>query len=99
METCSTWEIATLELTDQETQANLQQIIMNIPDPINPKCKLFHTINKMFIRDGYIFRFHPSQSQQAREVVAGLLVFLTGLWCEMINTMKFHKIFTDGVIE
>jgi len=62
METCSTWEIATLELMDQETQANLHQIIMNIPYPMN---KLLHAVNKMFICDGYIFRFHPSRSQQA----------------------------------
>jgi len=32
-------------------------------------------------------------------VVAGLLVFLTGLWDGMINTTKFHKFFTDGAIE
>ncbi len=99
METCSTWEIATLELMDQETQADLCLIIMNVLDPINPKCKLFHAVNKMFIRDGYIVRFHPSRSQQARKVVAGLLVFLTGLWCAMINTLKFHKFFTVGAIE
>ncbi len=84
---------------DWKTQANLCQIIMNILDPINPKCKLFHTVNKMFIRDGYIFRFHPSQIQQACKVVGGLLVFLTGIWCETINTLKFHKFFTDGMIE
>jgi len=72
---------------------------MNIPDPINPKIKLFHMVNKMFICNGYIFQFHPSWSQQAREVVAGLLVFLTGLWCGTINTMKFHKFFTDRAIE
>jgi len=32
-------------------------------------------------------------------VVAGLLVFLTGLWEGTINTAKFHKFFTDGAIE
>jgi len=34
-----------------------------------------------------------------REVVAGLLMFLTGLWEGTINTMKFHKFFTNGAIE
>jgi len=53
----------------------------------------------MLIRDGYIFWFHPSRSQQAREVVAGLLVFLKGLWQGTINTDKFHKFFTEGAIE
>ena len=50
-------------------------------------------------QDGYIFRFHPSQIQQACKVVGGLLVFLTGIWCETINTLKSHKFFTDGMIE
>jgi len=99
METCSTWEIATLNLINRQTQATLRQIIMNIPDPTNPAGKLFCAVNKMFIRDGYIFRFHPSRIQQAREVVAGLLVFLKGLWRGTINAEKFHKFFTEGVIE
>jgi len=72
---------------------------MNILDPTNPAGKLFHTINKMFIRDGYIFWFHPSRSQQACEVVAGLLAFLKGLWHGTINAEKFHKFFTEGVRE
>jgi len=99
METCSTWEISTLDLTDRQTDANLRQFIMNIPDPGQPATKLFHAVSKMFSRDGHIFRFHPSRSQQAREVVAGLLVFLKGLWEGLIPTNKFHKFFTDGAIE
>jgi len=99
METCSTWEPATINLIDRQTQATLQQIIMNIPDLVHPASKLFHTVNKMYSRDGFIFRFHPSKSQQAREVVAGLLVFLTGLWDGMINTAKLHKFLTDRAIE
>jgi len=31
------------------------QIILNIPNPANPTGKLFHTANKMFICDEYIF--------------------------------------------
>jgi len=52
----------------------------------------------MFIQDGYIFCFHPS-SQQAREVVAGLLLFLMGLWGVTINVSKFNKFFMDGAIK
>jgi len=96
METCSTWEISTLELTDHQMEANLHQFIMNIPNLAQPATKLFHAVNKMFSRDGHIFRFHLSCSQQAREVVAGLLVFLKGLWEGVIPTKKFHKFFTDG---
>jgi len=99
METCSTWEPATIDLINHQTQATLRQIIMNIPDLVHPASKLFHTVNKMYSRDGFIFWFHPSQSQQVREVVAGLLVFLTGLWKGMINMAKFHKFFTDRAIE
>jgi len=90
---------ATLDLINKQTKATHWQIIMNILDPIQPTCKLFHAVNKMYIRDSFIFRFHPSCSQQAREVVTGLLVFLTGLWEGTINTMKFHKFFTNGVIK
>jgi len=99
METCSTWEISTLDLKDRQTDANLRQFIMNIPDPAQPNTKLFNVVSKMFSRDGHIFCFHPSQSQQAREVVAGLLVFLKGLWEGLIPTNKFHKFFMDGAIE
>jgi len=45
MEMCSTWEIVMLDLIDWQMQATLQQIIMNIPNPSNPKCKLFHMVN------------------------------------------------------
>jgi len=99
METCSTWEIAMLDLYDNQTKANLWQLIMNIPDPLQPICRLFHVVNKMFIRDSYIFQFHPSWSQQAHKVVAGLLVFLKGMWQGTINVNKFHKFFTEGMIE
>ncbi len=99
METCSTWEISMLDLTDHQTNANLRQFIMNILDPGQPATKLFHAVSKMFSRDRHIFRFHPSRSQHAREVVAGLLVFLKGLWEGLIQTNKFHKFFTDGAIE
>jgi len=91
METCSMWELATLDLIDQQTQATLLQIIMNILDPLQLTCKLFHVVNKVYIHDRYIFHFHPSQSQEVQEVVAGLLVFLTGLWDSTIITAKFHK--------
>jgi len=72
---------------------------MNILDLAQPATKLFHAVNKMFSKDRHIFRFHPSRSQQAREVVAGLLVFLKGLWEGIIPTKKFHKFFNDGAIE
>jgi len=64
-----------------------------------PACKLFHAVNKMYIWDGFIVCFRPSRSQQAREVVARLLVFLMGLWEGTINMAKFHKFFTDGAIK
>jgi len=91
METCSTWEISTLNLPDRQTEANLQQFIMNIPDPAQPATNLFYAVNEMFSKDGHIFQFHPSHSQQAQEVVAGLLVFLKGLWDGIIPMKKFHK--------
>jgi len=99
METCITWEISTLDLPDTTLGANLRHIIMNIPDPEKPEEKLFHAVNKMLRHDGYIFRFNPSRSQSAREVVAGLLVFLQGTWASTLAPDKFHKFFTGPAIE
>jgi len=60
METCTTWEIETLDLEDHSMEATLRQLIMNIPDPVNSKSWLFYSVNKMFIKLEYILRFHPS---------------------------------------
>jgi len=98
METCTTWEIACLDLEEHATEATLRQLIMNIPDPANPKSRLFHSVNKMFIKSEYILRFHPSRSQNARDVVAGLCVYLKGLWQGVIKVSKFNKFFTDTAI-
>jgi len=54
-----------------------------------------HDDKQDVIQDGYIFCFHPSQSKLAREVLAGLLVFLKGLWSSTINTMKFFSMMTQ----
>jgi len=99
METCTTWEIANLDLEDHTSKATLWQLIMNIPDLANPKSRLFHLVNKMFSKPKYILCFHPSWSQNARNVVAGLCVYLKGLWHGIINTTKFNKLFTDTVID
>jgi len=72
---------------------------MTIPDPTEPAAKLFHSVNITFNCDGYIFRFHLSHSQTARDVVAGLLVFLTGIWSGIIDPKKFHKFFLAMAIE
>jgi len=92
METCSTWEIVMLDLVDRQTQVILRQIIMNIPDPSNPKCKLFHAVNKMFIQDGYIFCFHLSRSQQAREVVGQIISLLDGPMGRNDQCIKIQQI-------
>jgi len=99
METCTTWEIASLDLADHSTEATLRQLIMNIPDPANPKSRLFHSVNKMFIKSEYILRFHPSRSQNARDVVAGLCVYLKGLWQGIVDVNKFNKFFTETAID
>jgi len=92
-ETCITWEIATIDLVDKTLCTLFRAVLMNILDPTEPAAKLFHSVNITFNRDGYIFRFHPSCSQTARDVVAGLLVFLTGIWSGIIDPTKFHKFF------
>jgi len=99
METCTTWEIANLDLEDHSTEATIRQIIMNIPDPANPVSKLFHSVNKMFNKPDYILRFHPSRSQNARDVVAGLCVYLKGLWQGVIDVSRLNKFFTDTALD
>ena len=99
METCITWELSTLDLVDSTTGANLRQFIMNIPDPEKPEERLFHAVNKMLRHDGHIFRFNPNRSQSAREIVAGLLVYLKGMWIPTVEPSKFNKFFTGSAIE
>jgi len=99
METCITWELSTLDLVDSTTGANLRQFIMNIPDPERPGERLFHAVNKMLRHDGYIFCFNPNKSQSAREIVAGLLVYLQGMWTPTVAPAKFNKFFTGPAIE
>jgi len=56
-------------------------------------------VNKMLRHDGYIFRFNPNRSQSAREIVAGLLVYLQGMWTPTVEPSKFNKFFTGPAIE
>jgi len=53
----------------------------------------------MFIKNGAILRFHPSRIQNARDVVAGLCVYIKGLWQGVVDEQKFNKFFTDTVID
>jgi len=62
METCITWEIANLDLKDHSSEATLHQLIMNIPDPANPKSRLFHLVNKMFSKP----QIHPPFPSQPK---------------------------------
>jgi len=99
MESCLTWEIATLNLPDKTLQSNLRQLILAIPGPDHPHQKLFHLVSKTFMEDSHIFQFHPSKSQHARGVVTGLLAFLKGMWSKHMDTKKFHKFFNEGAID
>jgi len=99
MQMCMKWETTTLDLMDQSTEATLWQLIMNIPDPANTKCHVFHVVNKMFLKEGFIFCFHPVYSQNAQDIIAGLVVNLKGLWHGVIKTAKFNIIFTDMALD
>jgi len=59
---------------------------------------LFHSVSKMVVKDTFIFCFHLSKSQSAREVVAGLLVFLKGMWGGILLADKLHKFFTADAL-
>jgi len=49
----------------------------------------------MFSRTTSILWFHPSQSQNAQDVVAGLCVNFKGLWQGVIDHNKLNKFFTN----
>jgi len=99
MESCLTWEIATLNLPNKMLQANLWQLVLAILDPDKPHQQLFHSVSKTFTKDGNIFQFHPGKIQHAHGVVTGLLVFLKGMWEEHLDMKKFYKFFNDGAID
>jgi len=99
METCLMWEVAALDLEDHMTEATLCQMIMNLPDPSNPLQKLFHLVNMRFSQDAAILQFHPSKSQNARDVVAGLCIYLKGLWQGVIDDNKLNNFFTDTALD
>jgi len=98
-ETCITWEIATIDLEDKTLHNSLHYILMNIPDPENFGQKLFHLVNQMFNKNGSILRFHPTCSQNAQDIVAGLCVYIKGLWQGLIDEQKFNKFFTDTALD
>jgi len=52
----------------------------------------------MTVKEVFVFHFQPSRSQQAWEVVAGLLVFLKGLWGSILPADKLHKFFTSDAL-
>jgi len=52
-----------------------------------------------FSQDAAILRFHPSKSQNARDVVVGLCVYLKGLWQGVIDENKLNKFFTDTALD
>jgi len=53
----------------------------------------------MFFKLEYILRFHPSRSQNARDVVAGLCVYIKGLWQGVVDVSKFNKFFMETAID
>jgi len=99
MDSCILWELATLDLANKATKTNLQQLIMAIPNPDWPEHWLFHSINKMYLNSSYIFCFKPAKAQSMREIVAGLLIFLKGIWKDHIDTENFNKFFTCSAIK
>jgi len=78
---------------DHSMEATLWQLIINLPDPGNPSSKLFHSVNMMVSKEAAILHFHPSKSQNARDVVAGLCIYLKGLWQGMIDNSKTQQTF------
>jgi len=58
--------------------SNTTAVNMNIPDPANPLLCLFHSVNKMFSAMASILHFYPSHSQNVRDVVAGLCIYMKG---------------------
>jgi len=97
-QTCIAWELSTIDLEGQMLCTSQCYVLMNIPDPEKPAELLFHLVSKMVAKDTFIFRFHPSKSQSTCEVVAGLLIFLKGMWGCILPADKLHKFFTADAL-
>jgi len=95
---CITWELSTIDLKDWTLCTTLRYVLMNILDPEKPSELLFHAVSNMMAKDTFIFCFHPSKSQSAQEVIAGLLIFLKGMWGGIIPADKLHKFFTADAL-
>jgi len=53
----------------------------------------------MLFQDCFIIHFHPNKSYHAHKVVAGLLVFLCGLWNGILDVHKFDNFFMTITME
>jgi len=95
---CIMWELSTINLEDRTLRTSLCYVLMNIPNPKKTSELLFHLVSKMVVKDTFIFHFHPSKSQLAREIIAGLLVFLKGIWGGILPADKLHKFFTADTL-
>jgi len=91
METCLTWEILKLDLTDCQTDANLQQFIMNIPDPTQPVTKLFHAVSKMFSREGISSASIPVKANKLGKLLQAYWFFWRAYgkgWYQQTNSIN-----------
>jgi len=79
-------------------KSSLCYVLMSIPDPEKPAELLFHSVSKMVAKDTFIYQFYPTKSQSACEIVAGLLVFLKGMWGFILPANKLHKFFTADAL-
>jgi len=61
--------IPTLDLEGKEPKADLQSLLMSIPDPSKPSKKLFYAVNNQGSANGIIFWYHPQKSNNAHTVV------------------------------
>jgi hypothetical protein len=78
--TCTTWEMSTnLMLDRQEPKSgfSFRQLMMAIPSQVFLGTPLFHSIDKQWrSENGVTFTFLPENDADARNIVAGLLLFL-----------------------
>jgi len=74
--TLKTWEIEFLDNTNKYMRVSLQDAMMLLKHPANPRFSLFHSINKHWKDDCYLITCLKSADSITHAMIAALLPYL-----------------------
>ncbi len=90
--TLKTWEIKFLDKHNREMGMSLQDAMMSIKHPANPRFSLFHSINRHWKDDCYVVTCLKSANSLAHAMIAALLPYV-----KWTLEARFGKIATKQV--